>query len=307
MNAVLLGRWEPGSPEWHAARANGLGGSEVAPLLGLSPFESRFALWHRKSGLIGPVEETEIMDAGKRLEPVILQKFRDEHPDLEVTASGTYRHPDRPWQIANPDGRVGFLDETVLEWNTTALVECKYALFDDHWGEPGTDEIPVWYRCQVQWYLDVFSLETCYVEVFIGSQGQFREYVVTADPADQKALRDAATAFLADVHREKRPDIDAHDQTYNTIKELHPLIEPTTADVPAELAIKFCQAKAAEKAAKANAQQATAMLADHMGNAKTARYIDQTIANRQARGEGLPYLVAARNLPTFDTEKELAS
>lgn len=312
MSAVMVGRFEVGSPEWHAARANGLGGSEIAPLLGLSPFESRFALWHRKSGLIGPVEESEIMDAGKRLEPAILQKFTDSHTEWRVGGQATFAHSDRPWQIANPDGLV-FYDSSRFHafadtWRPDALVECKFALYDDHWGEPGTDQIPVWYRCQVQWYLDVFSLDTCYVEVFIGSQGQFREYVIHADADDQRLLREAATKFLAEVEQEQRPEIDAHDQTYAAIKELHPLIEPTTVDVPPDLAAGFCQAKAAEKAAKLAAQLATSRLADHMGNAKTARYIDQTIANRQARGEGNPYVVAARNLPqTFDTETDQAS
>lgn len=310
MTAVLVGRFEPGSPEWHAARAHGLGGSEVAPLLGLSPFESRFALWHRKSGLIGPVEENDVMDAGKRLEPAIVQKFADNHPEWRVGGQATFRHHERAWQIGNPDGLV-FTNPTDYHdlkrtWEPDYLLEAKYALYDDHWGEPGTDEIPIWYRCQVQWYLDVFGLETCYVEVFIGSQGQFREYVVKADPTDQQALREAAVEFLAQVEREVRPDIDAHDQTYAVIKELHPLIEPRKVELPAELAVEFCQAKAAERAAKAAAQLATAKVADHMANAKTAFFVTQTIATRQARGEGLPYVVAARNLPTFN-EMEAAS
>ena len=51
---VLIGTFSPGSEEWLAARADGLGGSEVAAVLGLSPFESRFSLWHRKAGRVGP-------------------------------------------------------------------------------------------------------------------------------------------------------------------------------------------------------------------------------------------------------------
>ena len=46
MTATLIGHFEPGSPEWHAARATGLGGSEVAPVLGLC-----IALTVTRSGL----------------------------------------------------------------------------------------------------------------------------------------------------------------------------------------------------------------------------------------------------------------
>jgi predicted phage-related endonuclease len=183
------------------------------------------------------------------------------------------------------------------------LIEAKYALYDDHWGEPGTDEIPVWYRCQVQWYLDVFGLDTCYVMVFIGSQGQFREYVVKADPVDQAMLRDAAVEFLADLEKNEWPDIDSHNATYEAIKEMHPLIDTGgKVELPTELAVQYCQAKTAEKAAKEASQLATSLVADHMGNAQKATYALQTIASRQARGDGLPYVVAARNLPTFELE-----
>ncbi|MDQ3578214.1 MAG: YqaJ viral recombinase family protein, partial [Actinomycetota bacterium] len=62
---MFVGDFAPGSPEWHAARAQGLGGSEIAAVLGLSPWESRFSLWHRKTGTASPVVENDIMYWGK--------------------------------------------------------------------------------------------------------------------------------------------------------------------------------------------------------------------------------------------------
>ena len=303
MTAVLIGRFEPGSTEWHAARANGLGGSEVAPLLGLSPYESRFSLWHRKAGNIGPVEETEIMEAGKRLEPVILEKFRDSHPEFLVTGSATYAHHERTWQVGNPDGEIHLPELGVSEY-PVALIECKYALYDDEWGEPGTDEIPIHYRCQVQWYLDVFGIDTCYLMVFIGSQGQFREYVIRADAGEQQILRSAAVEFLASLTRGEQPDVDAHSATYQAIRELHPDINGDKVDLSTETAVRYCHAKAAEKAAKEDAQLATSLVAAEMGNAKTAMFAGQRLASRQARGDGTPYVVAARNLPDSIELKE---
>jgi len=50
--ARLLGVYPPGSPEWHAERSLGIGGSEVGTILGLNPWESAYALWAKKLNLI---------------------------------------------------------------------------------------------------------------------------------------------------------------------------------------------------------------------------------------------------------------
>ena len=65
---------EPGSPEWHEQRRLALGGSEVAAVLGISPFESRFSLWHRKAGLAQPIQDSPEMEWGRRLESAILER-----------------------------------------------------------------------------------------------------------------------------------------------------------------------------------------------------------------------------------------
>lgn len=294
---VLLGRFEVESPEWHAARANGIGGSEIAAVLGLSKWESRFSLWHRKAGRIPAQLENFQMDAGKRLEPVICEKFADEHPDLTVTMAGTYCHPQRRWQIANPDRLItanGGGDKP------TALLEAKLALYADEWGTPGTAEIPPYYLAQCRWYLDVFGLDTCWVEVFIGSSAEFRTYRVDADAADQQLMRDAADEFLRSIDADERPDIDAHSATYEAIRVLHPDIQPVDVDIDADLAREFCDAKRNLADAKTRATFATSRVAAAIGDGRRARFMGQTIATRQAKEGGAPYLVAGRSLPVFE-------
>lgn len=287
MTAVLIGHFEPGSPDWHAARADGLGGSEIAPVLGLSPWESRFSLWHRKAGRVGPVEESGEMEWGKRLEAPILAKYRDEHPDLDYrTINGTFHHPERPWQIANPD---------LL--TTDRIVEAKLSVFGDGFGEPGTDEIPVYYRCQVLWYLDVLGYERADVAVLVGGC-DYREYTVRYDAAEAQLLRDAAVDFLATIVAGERPDIDAHGATYQVIREMHPEIDEADVDLENELAERYIAARCALADATETEQLARSLVADAMGHAKRALWDGQTIATRQARGDGTPYVVAARNLTT---------
>lgn len=321
MAAELVGRYLVGSPEWHAARAQGLGGSEIGAVLGLSPYESAFSLWHRKAGTVTPTEDKPEMEAGRRLEPVICDKFADSHPEFLVFGAGTYRSAVRPWQIANPDrilypccGFEGCCDPECDTCDTTtpvALLEAKFALYGDGWGAEGTDEIPPSYLAQCRWYLDVFGLDTCYVQVFIGSTGEFREYVVRADEADALLMRERGRAFLDTIAAGTRPPIDGHTETYRTVRELHPEITPESVELPTGLVAEYLRAKADAKAAETAERAATALVADRMGSAQRATWTEplhghepddapvvHTIARRQSKNGGRPYVVAARTLPT---------
>jgi putative phage-type endonuclease len=295
MSAVFVGTFEPGSPEWHAARARGIGGSEVAPILGLSPFESRFGLWHRKHGDLGPVEENPEMYWGKILEPVIRDEFEARHGnDWCVETTGMWRHSDREWQIGNPDALLH--RGTNPRFQPDALLECKLSMFGDGWGEDGTDEVPPHVRCQVLWYLDVFGIDTAYVAVLIAGGLDFRCYEIRYDEVEAAELRDAAERFLMEVERGVRPDIDAHTATYQAIKELHPDIDGTEVELTGDTAARFINTKTAEKIAKDSAREATARVADEMGTAARATWDGKPIASRQVRDGGIPFVKAARGL-----------
>lgn len=294
---VFITEADPGSAEWHAARAKGLGGSEIAAVLGLSPFESRFGLWHRKAGLLGQVEETDPMEWGKLLEPLIAQKWltrtQQDHGLGFALETGMWHAPGRPWQIANPDR----LLVTAASEPPVSLLEIKLSLFGDGWGPDGTDEIPPHVRCQVLWYLDVFGLDSAHVVVLIAAGLDIRTYTVEYDYAEAGELRDAARQFLDDVAHGRRPDIDDHAATYEAVRELHPDIDGTEHEVPGDLAARFIHARRALQEATSSEQLVRSELADHIGDAHRAVWDGRTIARRQARNGGIPYLVAARNLP----------
>jgi putative phage-type endonuclease len=298
-DAELVGHFEPGSPEWHAARSGPrLGGSEIPAAIGLSPFESRYSLWHRKAGLIGPVEESPEMEWGKRLEDAVCAKFGDAH-DLGglLELSGTYRHLQRRYQVANPDRLILDADGRVV-----SLLETKTSPFGDRWGEAGGDEIPVHVRAQTLWYLDTLGLPVGHVAVLISGM-EYREYVVEYDPAEAQLLRDAAVEFIESLVNGDKPSIDDHSSTYEAIKELHPDIDPVKHELSTPVAHAFLAARAGLRAAEAVERQAKSAIADEMGNAKTAVWNGYTIATRQARGDGLPYVVTAKNLPDLtDTD-----
>lgn len=297
-----LGTFPVGSEKWHAARLNGVGGSEVAPIIGISPYDSRFSLFHRKRGTIPPLDLKDEMEWGTRCEPMVAQKYADMHPEFRVVDAGTYCHETRAYQIANPD-------RLLLDFFTGIALkplEIKYSLFGDGWGKEGTEEIPPYYRTQALHYIDTLGFDEIDVAVFIGGSASYREYTIKANAEEQAWLREQVKDFLDDLDTGNLPDIDGHDATYQAIKELHPDIEDETVEVPAELAFDYITTRQRADEAKTEAQRCAGRLADFIGNAKTATFQGMKIASRQARGDGTPYLVAARNLALPTPQGEAA-
>lgn len=306
--AVFVGNFEPGSEEWHAARVTGLGGSEIAPVLGLSPWESRFSLWHRKTGLAAPTIENDGMYWGKLLEGPVRDEWNRRHADdgLQAQQVGTWQHRDRVWQIANPDGLVRRAIRPSV-WRVDSLFEAKTAWNDDGWGEPLTDEIPVYYRTQCLWYLDVFGLDVCHVAVLIGGS-DYREYRVEYAANECEFMRTKAVEFLGTVRRGERPDIDEHDATYQVVRELHPEIDDVEVEIAGDVAVPYLTAVEGYERAAAEKQARTAVLADAMGNARRAIYAGEQIAIRvPGRGLGSPPYVRHTPSKTTTTQKVSAA
>ncbi|KAB2975991.1 hypothetical protein F8R89_30760 [Streptomyces sp. SS1-1] len=286
---TLLGWFEAGTPEWHAARANGIGGSEIAAVVGLSPHESRFSLWHRKKGLVGPVEENPQMRWGKKHEPTICAEFAELHPEWIVHTSGTYAATGRRWQIANPD-RLLYLPETDEPF---ALLEAKTARDDEGWGKEGTAEIPVHYRAQCLWYLDVLGLPVCHLAVLIAG-ADYREYVVDYDEDEARILREAGARFMDDLARDNRPDIDGHSATYQAIREIPEGLDPVDIEIGTALRDRFYAAQDAYWAAEDELTACKGELLDAIGTGQRAVCERQRIATRTVRDGHTYSLMPAR-------------
>lgn len=292
MKATLLGSHEPNTPGWDALRARGIGGSEVAAIVGLSPWESRFSLFHRKRGRIGKQAVNRGMDWGTRLEPIICDRFAESRDMLDVIAGGTYAHHERPWQLGNPD-RLLWDDEH----GHVGLLEAKTAsAFDAHeWGKSGTAEIPPYYRCQVLWYLDVLELPTAHLAVLIGGS-DYREYEIAYAADEAEWLRDQAETFWAEVIDGTDPPIDGHDATYRAVREMHPDINGDTVQIDPDLHEWFQSSKTAADLAAAQHKAAKATLLDAMGQAQYAAIGEQVAYRRQPHGRGG---VALYSVPPF--------
>ncbi|WP_307814159.1 lambda-exonuclease family protein [Streptomyces sp. N35] len=286
---MLLGRFEPGTREWVQARAGlTVTATDVAAVVGLSPWQSRFSLWHHKAGLAAhAVEQTADMEWGTRLEPVIAQKFADMHPELDLHTTGTWRHAERTWQRATPD-RILTQPGCI-----PSLLEIKTARYDDAWGAEGTDEIPVHYRCQIMWQLDTLGLRTAHVALLVAGS-EYHEYRVEYDQADAELLRDAAEEFLASIRDGVRPDIDGSTTTYDTVRRLHEGRQDIDVEIPRELAHRYQAHSKAHSEIEQAKRQAAAEILDLIGTGRRAVCDDVRIATRTVRGGKTYSLLPAR-------------
>ncbi|MFB9687238.1 YqaJ viral recombinase family protein [Amycolatopsis plumensis] len=270
--AVRVGTFEPGSAAWHAARTSVLGGSEVAAVLGLSPWESRFSLWHKKKGNVDPEGDNAVMRWGRWLEDPIARAFAEQHPEYRMRRSGTWASRARRWQVATPDRLLSSLTER-------ALLEVKTSHNTDEWGEPGTDEVPIYYRTQALWQLDTLGLSRAHIAVLI-SGSDYREYVVDWNIAEVSVLREAGREFLDTLERDERPDIDEHTATYRTVRALHPLIDDVEVEIAPGLAERYRRAIAEHKAAEDAKRRAAAEVLDALGSGRRAVVAGESIAIR---------------------------
>lgn len=287
MTAVLIpDAPAPGTPKW----LRYMTGSKIAAVMRLSPYESYYSLWYRMAGIAAPEPENDLMRRGHYLEPGIRAWFADRHPEFDVTPAGMWASVESPAFAVSPDSLLIHRDTGEI-----VIGEWKSALDKDVWGEELSDEIPVYYRCQVMWAMGILGVKRAALAV-LGSYLDFREFEVAFDQADFDRLVTEAEQFMASLAAREHPDIDSHHATYEVIKSMHPLIDPAPIELPTELAVRYTNAKADVKAAEEHAQLWTSKVAEHMGSYKTATHAGATIATRQARGAGAPYVVAARNL-----------
>jgi putative phage-type endonuclease len=261
---------------WLAARRKGIGASEIAAVLCISPWESPFSLyWRKVEGW--DFEPSAEMEWGTRLEPAVAQKYADAHPEYELGDGHLEESPFHPWMLATPDRYVWLVGKSTL--NIHGLLELKTAHSADGWGEPGTADIPVQYRAQVLWQMAVCDVEWADLAVLIGGS-DYREYTVFRDEKDIAVMVEAGRRFMARIEAGDPPPLDDHHATLATVKRLHPDLDDTEATIPADIAAGYRRACAMERTAKRVKARYETRLRDAMGRARRATSDGTFVASR---------------------------
>jgi putative phage-type endonuclease len=185
--------------EFLSHRRTGIGGSDVAAILGLSPWQTPYGVYLEKRGESAPIDDNDSMRWGRYLEPVIRQAYSDKTGREVRVPQELIRSPVHEFMIANLDGVAGGAGEPFR------IFEAKTARSADGWGEPGSDQVPQPYLLQVQHYMAVTDVEVSDVAVLIGGS-DFRLYEVRADRELQSMLIDAEAEFWQRVQAGEPPE-----------------------------------------------------------------------------------------------------
>ena len=199
--------------EWLQARADskGIGASECAAIVGLSPWETARDLWMKKTGQkkSKDLSDVETVAKGIRVEPALRELFKANHPEFTV-----YHEPfdilyqeERPWLFATLDGRI----ET--EDGHLGVLEIKSSTPSGKEGwKKWENQLPSNYFCQLLWQLNATGYD--FAILFAGLYGQdgtmtIREYEISKDEVaeDMDWILHEGETFWESVTKKKLPSL----------------------------------------------------------------------------------------------------
>lgn len=259
-----------------ASRAGGVGGTDAAAILGLSPYKRPIDIWAGKVDPTSQIElDKECLVWGNLLEPVIRKQFASkfEVAVAEPSQLATYFPKSRPWNdsmliIGHEPWMLGAPDGWMHTEN--AGLEIKTAARrSGEWGDEYTDEIPAHYLAQAAWYTMVTGANRWEFAVLF-SGNTLQRFNVPRDQELEREMVDTCRAFWFDyVVRQVEPPIDESESygKYLARKFSMPTGK-TLATAPAAIvqaAIELRDAQQATKAAEEAEQFAKNKLAAAMG------------------------------------------
>lgn len=214
--------------EWLTWRQRGLGGSDIAGLLDMNPkYTNPLRVYISK---VEPIDESdtagEAAEWGTRQEPLIRQKFKENHPELRVEQSNfMWCHPEYEFMTANVDGFLFDKEKGrgVLEIKTASEYLLKKWSDDD-------GLVPEEYLLQAQHYLMVLGLNWGWFAVLIGGN-KYREFYFERDEELVESLMILEKDFWFNhVIPQIPPELDGSEASEKILKKMYPADEVASED-----------------------------------------------------------------------------
>lgn len=275
------------SAENLADRTKGLGGSDAAAALGVSPWKTALQLFLEKTGEIAQddLSDNEAVEWGVRLEPAVRQKYADQTGNVVTLPTQTVFHPSVPWMFCHPDGLVDTGKE--LRIYSGKIADARLA---EKWGEPGSGDVPENYFLQSQHEMIVLSAAmgapirvVDYGVLFGGNR--FRMFRVEADDEIQSMIIEGEAEFMRAVAAKSAPAPDFNARTTRAL--IQKLFPGTTGEVlqasPSQVAWRqvYDEASDKEKVYKAAAEAAKSALLFDMEEAAQLVFPDGKALRRK--------------------------
>jgi putative phage-type endonuclease len=213
---------------WLDVRRGGVTASEIGVIMGFSPYQSAFSLYWEKRGMLPEEPDNPRMSLGRTLEPYVCDQFALRYPGLTLTQLGLAAHRERPWQMATCDR----IASDALNGAAPFPAEAKTSSLSDGWGPDGSEQVPLAYRCQVLWQMDVLGADAGYIACLFLLTQDIRVYEIPRDDEDIAVLREHAQEFLRRVRDRDDPPVDGSSATRRALRYLTP---PDEDAAPARL------------------------------------------------------------------------
>lgn len=222
---------------WLDVRKQGIGASDAAAAIGISPYQSPLELWMIKTGRDGempkpgPDDDASPMYWGNILEPIVAQHYtrRTGNKVRKVNAVLQHADPDKAWMLAN-------LDYAVTSNPDVQILECKTA---GEWGSKlWRDGVPAYVECQVQHQLAVTGRHAADVCVLLCGQ-EIRIYRIERDDALIEKLIELERQFWHCVETDTPPKADGSESSGKALKYLYPQDTGDTLDLTSDP--RLCQ------------------------------------------------------------------
>lgn len=185
-----------------------IGGSDVAAVLGISPWTTPLQCWERKTALQRPADtDSKVKRRGRRWEAVVAEmlteRLQEQGHTVEIVGSGRrYIDPALPFLAAEIDYEVrldGAQEITNVELKTVHPFKAG------EWGEDGTDSAPIYYTAQTMHGLGVTSRQHGITAALFGAD-DLQVYPLERDIETLGAMRARCIQFWQLVELGIRPD-----------------------------------------------------------------------------------------------------
>jgi putative phage-type endonuclease len=254
-----------GRERWLAARQEGIGGSEVGALIGVSEYETAMSVWNTKMNGGKDLSDVPAVDWGHRLEEVVAQKTAEMVGVTSRFAGGLWADRLRPHLRVTPD-RLACKGRS---WRSIGVIECKTAGDDEGWESGtitphggGTGSAPLSYQAQVQWQLGILGLPVGWLGCLV--LGRERQFFVVEIGFNREWF--AEMAHAADVFWERNivgDEMPLHDlrhpKTEELLKLLHPTVVQKAVQLPPEAESMLAEYRAVKKRYEDAEQDFTAL------------------------------------------------
>lgn len=255
--------------DWHALRATNVGGSECAALFGLSPFLTKRGLWRRKAGLDEPVESSERMDWGLRLEDAILR---------EAAARFGWRVIVSQQYLSDQEGMGATMDAlcATADGETFSLEIKNVDVFQygRAWRNPGADdEPPIYYQLQAQHQMHlaagIHQVEKGCIVALVGGNRLAGPFWQDRRPLTGAKIQAAIREFWASIRAGQEPPIEPADLAMLAPDAVDPAksIDLSGSDDARRLLTEYLNASADVAVFEEKKEEAKAALFSLMGDA----------------------------------------